>query len=326
MTIHRLTRRAMTLAAVAGFSLAALPQAQAQATLELKITAPAGAGGGWDSTSRALQQVMTGIGAAKSVQVVNVPGASGTIGLTQFATTGKGDGNQLLMMGFNLVGAVLTTKSAVTLDSVTPIARLTGDALVVVVPANSPHKNIKDLATALKTDTSKVVWNGGSAGGADHILAALLTKAAGGDATKLNYVPFSGGGEALAELLGGRVTAGISSYNEFESMIKAGKLRAIGVSSAARVAGIDVPTIKESGLDVELMNWRGVVAAPGITPAQKAALVAAVDKAVKSQEWAAIRKQRSWDDAYMGADEFAGFLKSENARMKDTLATVGLLK
>jgi putative tricarboxylic transport membrane protein len=320
------TRRSLALATAAALSFAVLPQAHAQGTLELKITAPAGAGGGWDSTSRALQQVMTGIGAAKSVQVVNVPGASGTIGLTQFATTGKGDGNQLLMMGFNLVGAVMTTKSQVTLEQTTPIARLTGDALVIVVPANSPHKTVKDLAAALKADTTKVVWNGGSAGGADHILAALVTKAAGGDAAKLNYVPFSGGGEALAELLGGRVTAGISSYNEFESMIKAGKLRAIAVSSAARVAGIDVPTIKEGGLDVELMNWRGIVAAPGITPAQKAALVAAVDKAVKSPEWAAIRKQRSWDDAYLGADAFSAFLKSENARMKDTLTTVGLLK
>lgn len=326
MRTPRITRRALALAAGAALTLAGLPLAQAQSPLELKITAPAGAGGGWDSTSRALQQVMTTLGIAKSVQVVNVPGASGTIGLTQFATTGKGDGHQMLMMGFNLVGAVLTTKSQVTLEQTTPIARLTGDALVIVVPANSSHKSVKDLAAALKADTSKVVWNGGSAGGADHILAALLTKAAGGDAAKLNYVPFSGGGEALAELLGGRVSAGISSYNEFESMIKAGKLRAIGVSSTARVAGIDVPTIKEQGLDVELMNWRGVVAAPGITAAQKASLVAAVDKAVKSPEWAAIRKQRSWDDAYMGADAFAGFLKSENARLKDTLTAVGLLK
>lgn len=318
-------RRTFTIAA-ACMSLTALTPVQAQSTLELKITAPAGAGGGWDSTARSMQQVLTATGAAKSVQVVNIPGAAGTIGLTQFVSNGRGDGTRLLMMGFNLVGAVLTTKSTVTLETVTPIARLTGDALVIVVPASSPHKNIKELTAALKADTSKVVWNGGSAGSSDHILAALMTKVAGGDPAKLNYVPFSGGGEALAELLGGRVTAGISSYNEFESMIKAGKLRALAVSSGTRVAGIDVPTIKEQGFDVELMNWRGVVAAPGITPAQKAALVTAVDKVAKSPEWAAIRKQRSWDDAYMSADAFADFLKQENARIKEALAVVGLLK
>lgn len=326
MITHRFARRTLNMALVACLALPFYSHVQAQTALELKITAPAGAGGGWDGASRALQQVMTATGAAKSVQVVNVPGAGGTVGLAQFVNSAKGDGNQLLTMGITMVGAILTNKSPVTLDAVTPIARLTGDALVIVVPANSPHKTVKDLAAALKADTSKVVWAGGSAGGADHILAGLLAKAAGGDATKLNYVPFSGGGEALAEMLGGRVTAGVSGYNEFESMIKAGKLRALALSSGARMAGVDVPTIKEQGLDVELMNWRGIVAGPGINAAQKAALSAAVEKAVKSPEWAAVRKQRGWDDAYLNADAFAANLKREQVSVKDVLTTIGLVK
>jgi putative tricarboxylic transport membrane protein len=321
-----LTRRSVILVAAAALSFTTLSHVHAQGVLELKITAPAGAGGGWDGASRALQQVMTATGAAKSVQVVNVPGAGGTVGLAQFINNAKGDGNQLLTMGITMVGAILTNKSPVNLDGVTPIARLTGDALVIVVPANSPHKTLKDLSAALKTDTAKVVWAGGSAGGADHILAGLVAKAAGGDAAKLNYVPFSGGGEALAEMLGGRVTAGISGYNEFESMIKAGKLRALALSSGARMAGVDVPTLKESGLEVELMNWRGIVAGPGISAAQKAALSAAVEKAVKSPEWAAVRKQRGWDDAYLNADAFAANLKKEQLSVKEVLTTIGLVK
>lgn len=325
-SVTAFTRRtfALALSAVLGATLTS--GALAQAPLELKIIAPAAPGGGWDGASRSLQQVMTATGAAKSVQVVNVPGAGGTVGLTQFVNTAKGDGHQLMTMGITMVGAILTNKSPVGLDTVTPIARLTGDALVVVVPANSPYKSMKDLATALKADTSKVVWAGGSAGGADHILAGLIAKASGGDATKLNYVPFSGGGEALAEMLGGRVSAGVSGYNEFESQIKAGKLRALGLSSGARMAGVEVPTIKEQGLDVELVNWRGLVAAPGITAAQKAALVAAVDKALKSTEWANVRKARGWDDAYMNADTFAAFLKADQARVKEILTDIGLVK
>jgi putative tricarboxylic transport membrane protein len=323
MTMTLISRRGALAAVLAA---AAVLPAAAQAPLELKITAPAGAGGGWDGAARSLQQVLTSTGGAKSVQVVNVPGAGGTVGLAQFVNQAKGDGNQMMVMGITMVGAVLTNKSPVTLAEVTPIARLTADQLVVVVPANSPHKTMKDLDAAIKADTSKVVWAGGSAGGADHILAGLVTKAAGGDATKLNYVPFSGGGEALAEMLGGRVTAGISGYNEFESQIKAGKLRALGISGGKRMAGIDVPTLKEQGLDVELVNWRGIVAGPGISAAQKTALAGAVTKAVKSEDWNKVLKARGWDDAYMDSDAFAGFLKADQVRVKDVLTSVGLVK
>ncbi len=313
--------RGVLAAAVVGFATAAVAQVN-----ELKIMAPAAPGGGWDQTARSMQQALTQSGTVKNVQVTNVPGAGGTIGIVQFVNAGKGDGSQLMVNGYVMVGAILTNKSPVSLDQTTPIARLTAEPLAIVVPADSPIKNAKDLAAAIKADPAKVTWAGGSAGGVDHIAAALFAKAAGADPTKINYIPFSGGGEALAAILGGKVTAGISGYGEFESQVKAGKLRLIGLTSAKKTANVDVPSIKEQGIDLEITNWRAVVAPPGISADQKKALLDTVDKMVKSKEWQDILKQKGWDDAYLSGDAFAKQLADDIGRTKEVLTSVGLVK
>ncbi|MBL8662269.1 MAG: tripartite tricarboxylate transporter substrate binding protein [Candidatus Odyssella sp.] len=306
-------------------ALAVALAAPAAAQLELRIMAPAGPGGGWDQTARAMQAAMVASGAAKSVQVFNVPGAGGTVGLAQLINA-KGDGNQLMVNGLVMVGAIITNKAPVTLDKVTPIARLTGEYLAIVVPASSPIKDAKALAAAVKENPGKVTWAGGSAGGVDHIAAALFARAAGADAAKINYIAFSGGGEALAALLGAKVTAGISGYGEFEGQIKAGKLRLVGVTSPNRLAGVDAPTLKEQGLDLVIANWRSVMAGPDLPADKKAALLAAVEKMAKSPAWAELLKQKGWDDAYLSGDAFAAFLKEEQARVADILKSVGLAK
>ena len=312
--------RGVVAAAALGFATAAMAQS------ELKIMAPAAPGGGWDQTARSMQQALMESAAAKSVQVTNIPGAGGTIGIAQFVNGAKGDGHQLMVNGFVMVGAILLNKAPVTLDQVTPIARLTQETQVIVVPANSAIKTARDLADAVKKDIAKVTFAGGSAGGVDHIMAALFAAAAGADASKINYVPFSGGGESLAAIMGGKVTAGISGYGEYEGQIKAGKLRAIGVTSPERMAGVDVPTFKEQGIDLVLANWRSVVAPPGITDAQKKALVDTIEKMVKSDSWKTVLKQKGWDDAYLAGDAFTAFLKQEQTRVAAVLKSVGLVK
>jgi putative tricarboxylic transport membrane protein len=310
---------------VAATLLAAAASA-ATAQMELKIMAPAAPGGGWDQTARSMQQALMTEKIARSVQVTNVPGAGGAIGIAQFVNGAKGDGNQLMVNGFVMVGALLMSKSQVTLDQVTPIAKLTEETQVMVVPANSPIKNAKDLAELVKKDVSKVTFAGGSAGGVDHIMAALFAGAVGADAAKVNYIPFSGGGESLAAILGGKVTAGISGWGEYEGQVKAGKLRAIGVTSPQRLPSVDVPTFKEQGVDLVLTNWRSVMAAPGITAEQKKALSEAIDKMAKSATWKDILKQKGWDDAYLAGDAFTAFLKQEQIRVNEVLKSVGLVK
>jgi putative tricarboxylic transport membrane protein len=288
--------------------------------------APAAPGGGWDQTARAMQVALQDSGIAPSVQVTNVPGAGGTIGLAQFVNQNNGDPSQLIVGGYVMVGAILTSNSPVTLDQVTPIARLTGEYEAIVVPAASDIKDMKGLVDKLKANPGAVSWGGGSAGGTDHITVGLIAKAVGVDPTKINYIAFSGGGEALAAILGGQVTAGISGYGEFASQIEAGQLRLIGISSDERIAGIDAPTYKEQGVDVSIQNWRMVAAAPGITDEQKTAILADVEKMVNSATWQKTLADKGWANTYLAGDAFAEQLKKDNEATTAILKDIGLVQ
>jgi putative tricarboxylic transport membrane protein len=297
---------------------------QANAVDNLRIIAPAKPGGGWDQTARALAEVMTAAG-AKGVTVENIPGAGGTVGLAQLVDQEKGKGDVLMVNGLVMMGAILTNQSPVNLGMTTPIARLTGEYEVVVVPASSDIKSLQDLAAKIKADAGSVAIGGGSAGGTDHILAGLVVKAAGGDVAKLNYVPFSGGGEALAAVLGGHVVAGISGYSEWAGQIASGELRALAISAPERQPGIEVATFKEQGMAVELANWRAIVAPPELNPTDKTALLQAVDSAVKSEAWKKVLADKKWTDLYLSGDEFAKSIEAENAATTEILKGVGLV-
>lgn len=169
-------------------------------------------------------------------------------------------------------------------------------------------------------------WGGGSAGGTDHILAAMIAQAVGADPAKVNYIAYSGGGEALAAILGGHVTAGVSGYGEFAGQIKSGKLRALAISSPKRLPGIDIPTLKEQGIDVDLANWRGVFAPPGITDAQRKELVDLVAATVKTPAWQATLKKNEWEDLFEGGDAFKAFLDKDIERVTKIIESVGLVK
>ncbi|MHA7967853.1 Bug family tripartite tricarboxylate transporter substrate binding protein [Rhizobium sp. CAU 1783] len=300
----------------------ALPSLAADYT----IMAPANPGGGWDQTARSMQTVLQQEGISPAAQVQNVPGAGGTIGLAQFANQAKGNPNALIVGGYVMVGAILTNKSPVSLKDVTPIARLTGENEAIVVPAASPIQSMADLVAALKKDPGSVSWAGGSAGGTDHIAVGLIAKAAGVDPTKINYIAFSGGGEALAAILGSQVTAGISGIGEFEAQVKSGTLRLLAVSSAERLPNIDAPTLKESGLDVVVENWRMVAAAPGLTAEQTAAVSADVEKMVKSAGWQEVLKTKGWQDTYLAGDAFKAQLDKDVAATEAVLKDIGLVK
>ena len=320
-------RRQFSLAALAAVAAAQWPAiraAQAQALGTVKMMIPANPGGGWDQTGRALAAAMQSAKVASSVQFENKGGAAGTIGLAQFVNSAKGDPSALLMGGMVMVGGIALQKSPVDLTMVTPIARLTSEYLVVVVPAASPHKSMADLVAAYKADPGKVSWHGGSAGGSDHILAGLISRAVGVDPAKVNYVAAKGGGDQVANIVGGHVTCGIAGVGEFAEHVKSGRMRALAVSGPAKIDGI--PTLKEQGIDVVLGNWRGVFGAPGITASQRDALVAAVKAATESATWKETLAKYGWEPVFLGGDAYKAFVEEDTKRITGILESLGLRK
>jgi putative tricarboxylic transport membrane protein len=293
---------------------------------DYSILAPAAPGGGWDQTARTMQTVLQETGVSGNVQVTNVPGAGGTIGLAQFVNQAAGDPEALIVGGYVMVGAILTNASPVDLTMVTPIARLTGESLAIVVPASSEIETMDDLVAALKADPGAVAWGGGSAGGADHITAGLIAKAVGVDPTSVNYIAFSGGGEALAAILGNQVTVGVSGYGEFESQIEAGQLRLLAVSGEERLEGVEAPTLTEAGVDVTLENWRMVAAAPGLDDEQKAAVAADIEALATSDAWRQELATRGWVDRYLAGPDFEAQLAADIEATSAILKDIGLVQ
>jgi len=285
----------------------------------LVITAPAAPGGGWDQTARAMQRGLAEIEPGVSVQVDNVPGAAGTIGLARFIQSERGNPGALLVTGLVMVSGVILNGSPVSLAATTPIARLTGEYEVIAVPASSSYRSLADLIGAFKRDPGSVSWGGGSAGGTDDLLVRLLAEQIGLPASSVNYIAFAGGGAALAAVLGGQLSAAVSGYAEFAGQIEAGQLRVLAVSSASRVSAIDAPTLRESGVGLDLANWRAVVAPPGLSDAEEEALTARITRLATSPQWRKTLAQNGWDDQLLTGPALRQFLLAEQSRIEDVL-------
>ena len=285
---------------------------------------PAAPGGGWDSTGRAVELAAKEAGLVGSFQFENVGGAGGMVGLPRFVNQRKGQSNSLMIGGSVMVGAAITNKSPVTMKDVTPIAKLTEEAGVIAVPVDGKIKTWKDLEIAFKANPKAVSVAGGSAGGTDHQLLGLIIKALGKNPRDAAYVAFAGGGPANAAILGGQVTAGISGYSEFEEQIKAGRMRAIAVSGSKRIPGVDVPTLKELGVNVTAANWRGIFGAPGISAQQKAALVDLVTKIHASKSWKETIEKRKWTDVFSAGASFDTQIKDSIHDAENILKELGL--
>ena len=315
--------RRSLIAATAALGLAPRLASAQQRFASLYMFIPAGPGGGWDGLGRAIEQAARQANLVGSFQFENVGGAGGMVGLPRFLQQRRGRGDSLMVGGSVMVGAALTNKTPVSLQNTVPVARMTEEASVLIVPANSPHQTLAQFTDALKANPRAVSVAGGSAGGTDHIILGLMLQKLGRQPREASYVAFAGGGPAQAAILGGQVVAGISGWSEFAEQIKAGRVRALATTGERRTDP-DVATLKEGGLDVVATNWRGVFGPPGISPPQRQALVDLMTAIHASEGWRRILAERGWEDAFLTGVAFDEFLERDRAATESVLKELGL--
>ena len=303
---------AATVIGIASFGSISSANAGQDIQSSLTVVAPAAAGGGWDTVAREMQQAQRANGLAANVQVVNMPGAGGTIALGNM-TRLEGRANTLLVGGTGLLAATIQYDSATTLDDVTPLAVLFEEYDVIVVPADSPYETLDDLVTAWRDNPGAVPWTGG--GSFDQLVVTDLALAAGLDPIATNYISSDGGGEAVAALLNGTAQAAAGGYPDNIDQIESGRLRALALVAEEPVPGIDIPTAREQGYDITLANWRMLAAPAGIDDEAVTELTGLVEDTLATPEWRAAVDRYHWSEQVITGPALAPFLANEHARI-----------
>jgi putative tricarboxylic transport membrane protein len=236
-----------------------------------------------------------------------------------------GNPDLVMMMGLGVIGATVTNRSAATVADATPIARLIEEQEGIMVPADSPYRTIGDLMAAWRSNPDEFSVGGGSSiGGPDYLMTMELAEAVGLHAGQVTYQSHDGGGELLPAVLNHEITFAASGVREYTEQIRHGQLRVLAVSGSTRVPNLDAPTLTESGIDVIFSNWRGIIAAPGITPAEQDALIDTFTRLDRTPEWQAELTRNGWTDALLTGDDFGAFLAEQDRSVAATLHELGL--
>jgi putative tricarboxylic transport membrane protein len=290
----------------------------------MEFYVPGGPGSGQDQAARAFEEALKAENLVSGTQVTHFAGGGGMIAISQFLSTKKGSSNAVVTQGAGHLSFPLSNKTPVSLRDVTPLARLAGEYEILVVRTDSEFKTVDDLVAKYKANPASITWGAGARGSTDHIFYAMISKAVGIPAQKLNFIPHTNTGEIVAAVLGGHVQVGAGGYQDFLPQIEAGKIRVLAVGSAERLKGIDAPSLKEKGIDVVVTNWRGVSAHPSLNEAELDKMSEVFDKMVKSPTWKKMLVEKGWNDLYLPRKEYAAFMRDEEARVGAILKDLGM--
>jgi putative tricarboxylic transport membrane protein len=328
MTNINLTRRVLMAATVATLGLGGPVFAGSNQVLDsIHFLIPGGAGGGWDGTARGTGEALTKSGLIGSASYENMSGGGGGKAIGFLIENADSQHGTLMVNSTPIVIRSLTGVFPYNFRDLTLVSGTIGDYAAMVVSKDSPINSMADLVAAYKADMSGTAIGGGSVpGGMDHLVAAMVMQAAGEDPTAVKYIPYDAGGKAMAALLSGEIKALSTGFSEAVDLAKAGEVKIIGVTSDERVdAFADAPTMKEQGIDMTFVNWRGFFGAPGLTDEELAAYEDVLTKMYDTPEWEAVRARNGWVNIHNSGDDFKKFLENQETVIGDLMRKLGFL-
>ncbi len=328
MTKFSMTRRVMMAAAVATLGLGGAASAGSHQVLErIHFLIPGGAGGGWDGTARGTGEALTRSGLIGSATYENMSGGGGGKAIGFLIENAASQQDTLMVNSTPIVIRSLTGVFPYNFRDLTLVASIIGDYAAIVVNKDSPINSMSDLVAAYKADMGGTAIGGGSVpGGMDHLVAAMVMQAAGEDPTAVKYIPYDAGGKAMAALLSGEIKALSTGFSEAVELARAGEVRIIGVTADARVDAFpDAPTMKEQGIDMTFVNWRGFFAAPGLPADKLARFQEVLAKMYDTPEWEEVRARNGWVNIHNSGDDFRVFLEEQEQIIGDLMRKLGFL-
>ena len=328
MTIFNMTRRVMLAAAAAALAFSAPVFAGSNQVLDsIHFLIPGGAGGGWDGTARGTGEALTASGLIGSASYENMSGGGGGKAIGFLIENAQSQYDTLMVNSTPIVIRSLTGVFPYNFSDLTLVAGTIGDYAAMVVAKDSPINSMADLVAAYRADMSGTAIGGGSVpGGMDHLVAAMVMQAAGEDPTAVKYIPYDAGGKAMAALLSGEIKALSTGFSEAVDLANAGEVKIIGVTSDERVdAFADAKTMKEQGIDMTFVNWRGFFAAPGLPAEKLAAYQEVLAKMYDTEEWEAVRARNGWVNIFNSGEDFRTFLEDQEKVIGDLMKELGFL-
>jgi len=300
---------------------------------KLHFVVPGGAGGGWDGCARGTGEALVKSGILGSASFENMSGGGGGKALAWMIKTEPK--NTIMVQSTPIVlrsisrhdGYISDTAASGVLSykDVTPIAGIIGDFGAIAVAADSPFQSFADVVAAYNADPKSVKMAGGSTRGSmDHLIGALAFQSAGANPNDVVYIPYDGGGQALAGLLSGE--GQILSTGFSEALGAGDQVRILGITANERSADApDVPTLKEQGYDAYFVNWRGFFGPPGMDAGTRDEIAKMLGDMQSTPEWEVVRKRNAYVNIYNPGDDFISFLETQTIEMTDLMKQLGVI-